>query len=153
MHIWSAEDILYSLEGNTDAYDVNEKPFIDEKGMAELFDSHVVYFLYKNGACIYVGKTKHLMTRISEHNKNGRDFDSIAFIFVNEKDIDFIEFMFITIAAPTENIRNWYRDTIWGPMHVIHMWDMGIKFNIGFDEKQFGRFCSLLNKKNTEREL
>jgi len=40
-----------------------------------------VYFLFKNGSLVYIGKTKTLLTRISYHSSSGKDFDEYFFYY------------------------------------------------------------------------
>lgn len=69
-----------------------------------------VYFLLLKQEVVYVGQTKHGLIRPLTHAKN-KDFDEIKILYTNEKDLDFIEDLYIKKYTPTYNRQNNYAIT------------------------------------------
>ena len=65
-----------------------------------------VYFHYKNGKVIYVGKTEHPLERRTQHRSNGMDFDNIKFIPCELNQLDNFEKRWIEILKPKLNIQH-----------------------------------------------
>lgn len=64
----------------------------------------VLYFLFREGHCVYVGQTKgSLQLRLKKHRNNGRDFDSYSYIETDAEALDRLEAAYIFALRPEEN--------------------------------------------------
>lgn len=62
-----------------------------------------VYFLIKDDEVVYVGQSTEILRRIGAHKKDGKDFDSFAFIECGKADLNRIETKYITALVPELN--------------------------------------------------
>ena len=83
-----------------------------------------IYFLLNNKAIVYIGQSVHIRTRVDTHRQEKRiQFDSVAYILCEEKDLDFLESMYIYKFAPSCN-----GDTLQGnkaaPVSIQQIYDL-----------------------------
>lgn len=62
-----------------------------------------VYFLIKNNEVVYVGQSIDVYGRLSTHKKNGKDFDSFAFIQCEKGMLNDLESLYISAFVPFMN--------------------------------------------------
>lgn len=62
-----------------------------------------VYFLFFEGECVYVGKSKNVFWRARSHEPSFK-FDSFSWAPCKLEDLDFYERFFIKLMNPTRNI-------------------------------------------------
>lgn len=62
-----------------------------------------IYFLKRNGAILYVGKTTNFFVRMAAHDKGNIPFDDVTFIPMNESDLDLFEREYILKFDPEYN--------------------------------------------------
>lgn len=64
-----------------------------------------VYFLYKDGVLVYIGKTKNVARRILNHLEAAeKEFDSVRYSKVPEDSLDIVESTLIKNLKPINNI-------------------------------------------------
>lgn len=66
---------------------------------------HRIYFLIKDGAIVYVGKSNNLPSRIGTHKKE-KDFDAVRYLDVELKDQDDLEIALIKAIRPPLNLQS-----------------------------------------------
>ena len=87
----------------------------NELFMDNMFRKPCVYFLKMKGRIVYIGKTKHLLNRIVEHQKLGKLFDSFQFIITDSiKTAEDIEGNLIAELRPELNKTTGYARRILG---------------------------------------
>lgn len=64
---------------------------------------NVVYFLCKSGEVVYVGKAANLLQRLGDHQENGKDFDSVWYLYVPPESLRVVESHWIAKLSPTLN--------------------------------------------------
>jgi hypothetical protein len=64
-----------------------------------------IYFLIRDDRIYYVGQTTCVLARILKHRRNGRKFDSFAFIPCLPEHLDELERVYITLLLPAENAK------------------------------------------------
>lgn len=62
-----------------------------------------IYFLIRDGEIRYIGQTKTLLYRLSQHSRAGRQFDAFSFIPCREDQLDELEKVYVTLLMPEEN--------------------------------------------------
>jgi hypothetical protein len=68
------------------------------------FGTGFVYFLVRNGVVVYVGQTRHLLTRIGRHKGWGaKKFDRVLYIETDISSLDHVERSFIEQLDPIYN--------------------------------------------------
>ena len=86
-----------------------------------------VYFLICKGNIVYVGSSKDVMTRITNHRKNmfstGKFFDSYYIMRSNHKDIRQLEPKYIKMFKPKYNIV--HKNDI--PLRSKYVWKTDLK--------------------------
>lgn len=130
------------------------------------FDSNIgfIYFLIKQKEIVYVGQTINLLNRIKSHKKE-KDFDSYAFVEVDEYDLDEMELAYIiefkpelNKNLPPKNSRyrklhtfNWYKDINYFYKRIE---EAGIKpvFRDYYDGDEIYRFRQAPNKYIREKQ-
>jgi hypothetical protein len=63
-----------------------------------------VYFLLRDGDVIYVGQSSDVMARISRHRREGKQFDSFAYMECEPEELDRLESLYINAFVPPENL-------------------------------------------------
>lgn len=80
-------------------------------GITEMSNSQVkhhpvgVYVLFNEGVCVYVGKSKNVLSRIAAHYEKGREFTHYFVIPCTDDEIDSIEQKYITSLCPKQNLK------------------------------------------------
>ena len=64
-----------------------------------------VYFLIKNGRIVYVGQSFSVFARVNQHKTDRKDFDSMAYVPCDAKDLDILESLYIHMFQPDLNGR------------------------------------------------
>ena len=65
-----------------------------------------VYFLFRNGECVYVGQSENVHVRVREHRltkNNQKKFDSYAFLPVVPERLSEVEYHYIALLSPKLN--------------------------------------------------
>lgn len=68
-----------------------------------LLDTCGVYFLIRGAEIVYVGQSVSVMSRLSQHLRGGKDFDRFAFVPVEKKNLNVVEWAYINIFRPALN--------------------------------------------------
>jgi len=73
--------------------------------MSYLFAKKVgIYLLYKDEVCLYVGQSKDIFSRISEHRKASRiRFNWVLIRECDKEELDHLEFLFVRKFQPALN--------------------------------------------------
>lgn len=101
-HLWVANTIA-ELDGNATTMPAKEEsPLILNPVKAYVCG---VYFLILSGEVVYVGKSKNVYARISQHMKRSMfEFDSFAFLESNDAEVGELEARYIHELNPRFNI-------------------------------------------------
>lgn len=72
---------------------------------ASSFDRETgVYFLLNKGEIVYIGQSVHIRTRVDMHRQEKKiEFDAVAYVLCDKKDLDFLESMYIYKFSPSCN--------------------------------------------------
>lgn len=63
-----------------------------------------VYFLFKDGIIVYIGKSVNLISRVCEHFRSViKDFDEYTYIQCSHEELDYFERIFINKHKPKYN--------------------------------------------------
>ena len=62
-----------------------------------------VYFLVRDQVICYVGQTTNILARLGRHKRDGRNFDSFAFIPCQPAQLDELESIYIAMLMPDGN--------------------------------------------------
>ena len=63
-----------------------------------------IYFLYNGDELIYIGQSRSILSRIGQHVKGGKSFDSYTFVECDEEDLDSMEAGYIKHYHPSMNV-------------------------------------------------
>lgn len=66
-----------------------------------------IYFLFKDDACVYVGKSRRVHMRVAEHMRRDfrfKDFDAYSWVACSEADALSLEAYYIALLRPRLNI-------------------------------------------------
>lgn len=61
-----------------------------------------IYFCWRNGICVYVGKSVNIASRLRSHNVVGPD-DDVSWLLFDKADIHHAELFYIWLLSPCEN--------------------------------------------------
>ncbi len=97
---------------NTDDPDIMEYSFPYEKILSLRTPSiplsiaeSCVYFLFQGGEVIYIGKTRNILLRVSEHSSRfDKAFDSVAILPVDKDRLSSVELFYIRSFSPRYNV-------------------------------------------------
>lgn len=67
-----------------------------------------IYFLFKDGDCVYVGKSRQVHLRVREHMRRDfrfKDFESYSWVTCSEGDLTSLEIYYIALLRPILNIQ------------------------------------------------
>lgn len=63
-----------------------------------------IYFLLNKGEIVYIGQSVHIRTRVDIHRQEKKiEFDAVAYVLCDKKDLDFLESMYIYKFSPPCN--------------------------------------------------
>lgn len=62
-----------------------------------------VYFLIESGAVVYVGQSRHLPSRLAQHNQGGKRWERVLFMPVPESELLRVEAQWIAALQPPLN--------------------------------------------------
>jgi hypothetical protein len=62
-----------------------------------------IYFLIENMDVSYVGQSVDVFGRVSRHKRDGRTFDSFAYILCDKSELDRLEMLYIEAFVPWLN--------------------------------------------------
>lgn len=62
-----------------------------------------IYFLVMDGEIVYVGQSIDIPSRISRHRREGKEFDSFAYLLCEKEQLDELESLYITAFMPWLN--------------------------------------------------
>lgn len=62
-----------------------------------------IYFLIQNGEIEYVGQSVDILHRISRHKREGKEFDSYAYLVCEKDRLNELEALYITALMPWLN--------------------------------------------------
>lgn len=62
-----------------------------------------VYFLIDAGAVVYIGQSRHLPSRLAQHNQNGKRWERVLFMPVPESELLRVEAQWIAALQPPLN--------------------------------------------------
>lgn len=68
-----------------------------------------VYFLFRGGALIYIGRSRDMVRRVASHRTNGREFDKWSFMPLPEDETATIEAALIRSLNPEQNTMHRHR--------------------------------------------
>ena len=71
--------------------------------LADLVTVPCVYFLMDGEECVYVGKTVSLPSRIYDHIKSEKKFESVYYLEISETEYEYIEGVIISSLKPKYN--------------------------------------------------
>lgn len=65
-----------------------------------------IYFLFREGALVYVGKSSDVYKRVRAHRANGREFDFASVMLVQDAHLGWVEKAVITAMRPPANTKH-----------------------------------------------
>lgn len=66
-----------------------------------------IYFLWKDGECVYVGQSRHILSRVGEHCARGeKDFDSYSYVACEADFLDAFEAAYQLLLRPRMNLND-----------------------------------------------
>lgn len=102
----NASDVLLANVPKKLVHALASAPYTKEEILAAALPAKSmtgVYFLMLDGEVTYVGQSIDLLGRISRHKREGKEFDSFAYILCGKDDLNDMEAKYITILMPWLN--------------------------------------------------
>ena len=92
---------------------------------ASSFDRETgVYFLLNKGEIVYIGQSVHVRTRVDMHRQEKKiEFDAVAYVLCDKKDLDFLESMYIYKFSPCCN-GNTQQGSKAAPVSIQQIYDL-----------------------------
>ena len=86
-------------------------------------DFSCVYFLIKDMEIVYVGQALYINSRLAEHRRDGKDFDSYYVIECSKKNVDMLESFYIHTFRPKLNGKAAKTSDMSAPVSHINMYN------------------------------
>ena len=76
--------------------------------LKDMYNSSIVYFLWNDFNIVYIGQTRNMARRISDHYHGKgaaikKDFNGLSWIFVEDDSLDLVETILIEMIKPKLN--------------------------------------------------
>ena len=71
--------------------------------LTPIYAAHGIYILFNSGVCVYVGKSKNVLSRICSHAEKGRSFTHYYIIPCLESELAKTEADYISMFLPAKN--------------------------------------------------